>query len=86
MTDEPKLMDNGVAVMPDGSGFFVAEVSSGPPTNDPIKWNPWNKVVQDHRDGTIHRDLTNEARQKRGLPVPWTSEMGSVEVHQKPVW
>jgi hypothetical protein len=47
--------------------------------------NPWNKVVQDHRDGTIHHDLTNDARAQRGLPVPWTPKMGDTEAHQPPV-
>lgn len=71
--------------LPDGSGFFVAEVPAEIPEHDPIKWNPWNKVVQDHRDGTIHRDLTNTERSKRGLPTPWTPEMGDAECRQAPV-
>ena len=41
----------------------------------PIGWNPWNKVVQDHRDGTVHHHLTNLARARRGLPVPWDMTM-----------
>lgn len=73
-------------ILPDGSAFFVAEVPAGPNTDDPIKWNPWNKVVQDHRDGTIHHDATNEARFARGLPTPWTSNMGDVECRQPPVF
>lgn len=52
---------------------------------DPVMWNPWNKVVQDHRDGTIHHDRTNAERAKRGLPVPWTPEMGDTEPFQPPV-
>jgi hypothetical protein len=36
----------------------------------PVKWNPYNKVVQDHRDGTIDYGATNRERAKRGLPVP----------------
>jgi hypothetical protein len=71
--------------LPDGSGFFVAEIDSSAPRPDPIMWNPWNKVVQDHRDGTIHHDLTNEARATRGLPVPWTPEMGDIECRQPPI-
>jgi hypothetical protein len=74
---------SGVTVLPDGSGFFVAEV--GEPRQDPVCWNPWNKVVQDHRDGTIDHDLTNIERAKRGLPVPWTSAMAGVEVHEAAV-
>lgn len=48
-------------------------------TDSPIKWNPGNKVVQDHRDGTIDFELTNIERAKRGLPVPWTVEIGYEE-------
>jgi hypothetical protein len=44
-----------------------------------VFWNSGNKVVQDHRDGTIHPRLTNAARKKRGLPVPWTPEIGEKE-------
>jgi hypothetical protein len=72
-------------ILPDGSAFFIAEVPVDPPTDNPIKWNPWNKVVQDHRDGTIHHDLTNTEREKRGLPTPWTPDMADTEVHQAPV-
>jgi hypothetical protein len=53
---------------------------------DPVCWNPFNKVVQDHRDGEIHYHKTNDERAARGLPVPWTPDMGSREVHQSPVW
>lgn len=63
--------------LPDHSGFFVAEIDTSPnrQREDPIKWNPWNKVVQDHRDGHVHEDLTNIERAKRGLPTPWNSDM-----------
>lgn len=80
-----KIMPDGTTVLPDGSAFFVAEISSEPNLSDPICWNPWNKVVQDHRDGTIHHDLTNAARAERGLPTPWTPDMADVEVHQRPI-
>lgn len=69
--------------LPDGSAFFVAEV--GEPRPDPICWNPYNKVVQDHRDGTIDHEATNRERAARGLPVPWTPALGDIEVHEKPV-
>lgn len=72
-------------ILPDGSAFFIAEVSTDAPTGDPICWNPWNKVVQDHRDGTIHHELTNVEREKRGLHTPWTPTMADTEVHQPPV-
>lgn len=77
--------------LPDGSSFFVAEIDTSPEAmkavaeRDPICWNPWNKVVQDHRDGTIHDDLTNVERAKRGLPTPWTPAMADTEVHQPPI-
>ena len=71
--------------LPDGSGFFTAEVSTEPNNSDPIKWNPWNKVVQDHRDGTILHRRTNEERAKRGLPTPWIPEICDVECHQPPI-
>jgi len=72
-------------VLPDGSAFFIAEVSTEPNTDDPVKWNPWNKVVQDHRDGTIHHVATNEARRQRGLPTPWTPDIAESEVNQEPI-
>ncbi len=71
--------------LPDGSGFFVAEIDTSAPNDNPIKWNPWNKVVQDHRDGTIHHDATNAERAKRGLTVPWMPEMGDTEARQAPI-
>lgn len=57
-----------------------------PGYHESVMWNPWNKVVQDHRDGTIHHDLTNTERERLGLPVPWTSEMGAVECRERPVY
>lgn len=51
-----------------------------------IMWNPWNKVVQDHRDGTIYHVQTNRERKKRGLPVPWTPELAETEMTQKAVY
>lgn len=78
-------MSNTV-ILPDGSAFFVAEISDGPNLSEPIKWNPWNKVVQDHRDGTIDHMRTNEERVKRGLLVPWTPAMGNKEVHEPPIF
>ena len=69
--------------LPDGSGFFVGEVDTkATPPRGPVMWNPFNKVLQDHRDGTIDHDKTNTERAKRGLPVPWTPALADVEVHQ----
>ena len=53
---------------------------------DPVKWNPYNKVVQDHRDGTIDYEATDRERAKRGLPIPWTPRIGDKEVREKPVF
>lgn len=53
--------------------------------DNPVKWNPYNKVVQDHRDGTIHIRATNRERKKRGLPVPWKPEFGTREVRMRPI-
>jgi hypothetical protein len=50
----------------------------------PIMWNPYNKVVQDHRNGTICHVQTNRERKKRGLPTPWNSEMAEHDTRQKP--
>lgn len=55
------------------------------PEGWPIVWNPYNKVVQDHRDGTIHHDLTNIERAKRGLVVPWVPAFGDVEPGEEPI-
>jgi len=52
----------------------------------PICWNPYNKVVQDHRDGTIDYEATDIERTKRGLPAPWTPQFADKEVHEAPVW
>lgn len=73
-------------ILPDGSAFFVAEVPEHIPPHDPIKWNPWNKVVQDHRDGTVDHERTNVERAQRGLPVPWTPKMAKTEVHESAVF
>jgi hypothetical protein len=55
-------------------------------TESPIKWNPFNKVVLDHRNGAIDITATNTERIKRGLPTPWTSEMGEKEVRETPIF
>lgn len=73
-------------ILPDGSGCFVAEVPTGKPIGSPIKWNPFNKVVQDHRDGTIHREATDVERAARGLRVPWSPCMGEKECREAPVF
>lgn len=82
---DAELLPNGCALLPDGSAFFIAEIDTAAKPGDPICWNPWNKVVQDHRDGTILHDLTNAARAERGLPTPWTAAMADIEVHEAPI-
>ena len=54
--------------------------------DDSIMWNPWNKVVQSHRNGTVDRRKTNKERKKRGLLIPWTPEIGEKEVLELPCW
>ncbi len=51
-----------------------------------VMWNPWNKVVQCHRDGTILNSLTDIERKKRGLPTPWKPAMGDAECRQAPIY
>ncbi len=70
----------------DGSGFFIAEIDPDADPGPPVKWNPWNKVVQDHRDGTIHHDATNVERGKRGLPTPWVPAFAETEAVGQPVF
>lgn len=66
-------------VLPDGSAFFVMEIdTSAKPPENPIFWNGYNKVVQDHRDGTIDYELTRIERTKRGLPE-WKVETAEIE-------
>jgi hypothetical protein len=50
-----------------------------------VYWNPYNKVVQDHRDGTIYENATNAVREKLRLKVPWNSRIGRREVKEKAV-
>jgi hypothetical protein len=42
---------------------------------DPVCWNPWNRVVQDHRTGVVDVDATNYVRRALKLPVPWSPDM-----------
>ncbi len=77
---------NGITELPDGSGFFVDEIDPKAPLEPPIRWNVFNKVVQDHCDGTINHEATNKERAARGLPTPWTPEMARTEVHEAPVF
>ena len=72
--------------LPDGSGFFIAEVDVSAPIPEAVRWNPWNKVVQDHRDGTIDILATDVEREKRGLPVPWVPALGDTEPFEPPVF
>lgn len=50
-----------------------------------VRWNPYNKVVQNHRTGDIHHKLTNIERKKRGLFVPWTPIIAEQELKEAPV-
>lgn len=48
--------------------------------DEAIYWNPYNKVVQSHRDGTILVHATNWDRARRNLPVPWSPALGDKEI------
>jgi len=50
-----------ITKLPDGSAFFVAEIDTNAPRGNPIKWNPGNKVVCDHRTGDIIQPDTEPA-------------------------
>lgn len=64
------------------AGIFSMEARKG----DPVCWNPFNKVVLDHRDGRIDRERTDQERALRRLPIPWTPALGDVEARQPPVF
>ncbi len=68
-----------MTILPDGSAFFIAEIDTNAKPGNPIHWNPGNKVVQDHRDGTIIQPDTDIERSKRGLPVPWSNAFAEHE-------
>jgi len=51
-----------------------------------IRWNPYNKVVQDHKNGAIYLYMTDIARKKRGLPTPWNPDMAIKDVKDPPVY
>jgi hypothetical protein len=84
--NECELMDNGNLRFPDGSGACIGIIDPDAPRQPPICWNPWNKVVQDHRTGAIDHARTDAERAARGLPVPWTPVIGDYEVHEAPAW
>jgi len=63
--------------------FFMD--SKNLPVDNPVKWNPFNKVVLDHRNGCIDIPSTNSERAKRGLVIPWTPEIGQKEVKEPPI-
>ena len=60
----------------------IAEEILGEPA---VMWNPFNKVVQDHRTGDIIQPATDEERAKRGFP-PFTPERATIEVAQPPAY
>lgn len=74
-----------MTILPDGSGFFVAEIDTSAKPGNPIHWNPGNKVVHDHRNGAIIQPDTDIERAKRGLPVPWTADMAEKETRMPDV-
>jgi hypothetical protein len=79
--------DRTVHQLPDGSGFFIADVDTDPnrPRQNPIHWNPGNKVVHDHRNGEIIQPDTDIERAKRGLLVPWKPEYAEAETGMRDI-
>lgn len=71
------------------SGSPVSGASSEEPftssADSAIMWNPWNKVVQDHRSGRIDHDRTNQAREILGLPQ-WRQENAYKEATSSPIY
>ena len=65
--------------------FASGEVIISQKQDNPVKWNPYNKVVLDHRNGAIDIPSTNSERAKRGLVIPWTPEIGEKEVKEPPI-
>lgn len=72
----------------------IVEAEPAKPQSEPTKfttavddsfvWNPYNKVVQSHRNGAMDFEATNREREKRGLPTPWTPEIAEKEVKEPP--
>lgn len=52
---------------------------------DAVKWNPFHKIVMDHRNGQVYESATNAERAKRKLPTPWRLEMLAREMETPPV-
>lgn len=73
---------NDIVRLPDGSAFFVAVIDPDAPDPPVVRWNPGNKVVQNHQTGTIYHRRTNVERRKRGLPTPWVPAMADKDVSQ----
>lgn len=54
--------------------------------SNPVKWNPFNKVVQDHNTGAVDIAETDIIRQKLGLPIPWEPKMVQFELQLPPIY
>lgn len=78
---------NGSLELPDGSGCFIMEIDDHAerPPRDPVRWNPYNKVVQDHRTGNIDLAGTNHERWVRRLPIPWQPAYAEDDVRSAPM-
>ena len=50
-----------------------------------ICWNPYNKVVQDHKDGGIDVEKTRFARYIRCLPE-WNPKLATKETREPPIY
>lgn len=50
-----------------------------------VCWNPYSKVVQDYKDGTIYEEATNCVRSFLKLSIPWQSKFKDQEINESPI-
>jgi hypothetical protein len=81
----PECMTNGEVVVVQSEAKYNGQIAYINTEDSPVKWNPFNKVVLDHRNGSIDIPATNAERTKRGLPVPWSPEIGEKEIKETPI-
>jgi hypothetical protein len=79
-----RVLDHGKAAI-NGTLGGISVVRHDGDEKNPVRWNPWNKVVQDHRNGTIHHAATDRERRNRGLPS-WSQSLFLKECRQPPVF
>lgn len=77
--------DGDIVVVHSDKSQINSKIKITDANNNPVKWNPYNKVVLDHRNGSIDLNATNIERAKRNLIVPWTKEIGEKEIKEAPI-